>query len=91
MSALDRRRCGLTSLTDLADSTITCHDALQLMICMVSPTCTRPSGGRGDDSHRPSFVVEDGGCWCTNLQRLDPRCSHVVLRDALGSATMCRG
>lgn len=45
VSTLDRRRCRLTSFTDLADSTITCHDALQLMICMVSPTCTSPSGG----------------------------------------------
>lgn len=49
----------MTSFTDLADSTITCHDALQLMICMVSPTCTSPSGG-GDDNHRPSFVLEVG-------------------------------
>lgn len=58
MSALDCRPCRLTSLTDLADSTIACHDALQLMNCMVSPTCTSPSGGRGrgDDSHLPSFV-----------------------------------
>lgn len=45
------RRVG-NEQTCLADSTITCHDA---------------------------------------LQRLNPRCSHVVLRDALGSATMCRG
>lgn len=48
----------MTSFTDLADSTITCHDALQLMICMVSPTCTSPSGGGADDSHLPSFVLE---------------------------------